>query len=332
LENEGGRKTFVKNFVKALQNEGYQASLVDMTKASLKELRNFDVLCFSDHFFGIHSWKLLFVRSPKKILIVHGWVKKETIFALNHSNLKEKISILSSLFAWAFIPTLFDAVTSPTERTAQENKLKGALIISNAVEGKIQENNQNDSPEAKELIFTTYTSIGGLKSTALDRVIRITLRLNERLTENKVHLMVFGKYPDNTGGYQHVSFMGYSNRFLEVSKHAALFFTGKSFPDIGYAEMEMGLLGVPIAKFTENYAYEEIVDGQTGILAKTEAEMESKLVEYVLDVKNNRQRLGGAFQQYVKTNKSWPVIIKQWNQLFVFLISGEKGKLDVLVT
>jgi glycosyltransferase involved in cell wall biosynthesis len=321
LEKEGGRKSFIRNFTRALQQEGCEAKIVNLTTASIGELNTFDILCFSDHFFGLQTWKLFLISNPKKILTVHGWVTKETILALKHSKTREKLSVLSSLVTWSFIPSLFDVLTCPTINTARENNLKDAVIISNAVDPACLVAQQTDLPD-NEILVVTYTSIGGLKSVAVNRVIKATAKLNAILKDKKIRLMIFGKHQGNTANSKYVSFMGYSDKFLEISKNAALFFAGYSFPDIGYTEMEMGLMGVPIAKFTEDYESEEIVDGKTGILAKDENEMVSKLLAYFSDVTNQRRVLGQAFQQFILENKSWPVIISKWNRLFLLLMSN----------
>jgi glycosyltransferase involved in cell wall biosynthesis len=224
-------------------------------------------------------------------------------------------------------PLLFDAIICPSESTAEENGLKNARIISNALFAEDFEKVNGISARmvSNEILFVTYVGIGGLKNLAIDRVLDIVERLNGSLKNGKVTLLIFGKeYLGNSNPY--VRFMGYSHQFLGILKSSDLFITGKKFPDIGYAEMEAGFLGIPIAKFTENYGKEEIIDGNTGILAKTEEEMVSKLLDYVLDLENNKRKLGKSFEEYVEKNKSWSEIVDQWNQLFLNVCAHKHGR------
>lgn len=75
--------------------------------------------------------------------------------------------------------------------------------------------------------------------------------------------------------------MSYSKRFLDALKYSDLFIASKTFPNLGYAEMEASILGLLVAKLTEDQTVEEIVDGQTGILAKNKAELVNKLLNYI---------------------------------------------------
>jgi glycosyltransferase involved in cell wall biosynthesis len=327
-EREGGRRTFVDNLYRALKENGHDVHIVDFNTASLDMLNSFDILHFSSHFMEKQTWKLLLVRllvrHPKKLVTIHGWVGKEKWYSLKHTKPKfgalyrKFINYLLNLAFLRISPFLFDAITCPSESTAEENGLKNARIISNALFAEDFEkiNGISARRASNEILFVTYVSIGGLKNLAIDRVLDTVVRLNEALKSGRVTLLIFGK--DYLGNFNpYVRFMGYSHQFLEILKSSDLFITGKKFPDIGYAEMEAGFLGIPIAKFTEDYGNEEIIDGNTGILAKTEEEMVSKLLVYVLDLENNKRKLGKSFQEYVKKNKSWSEIVGQWNQLFL---------------
>lgn len=302
-EREGGRRTFVDNFYEALKREGYDVCLIDLDKISMEVLNSFDILHFSAHFWGRHMWKVLLATHPKKLLTIHGWVKKENLYTLKQAGLslsallRELIYSLLSLLFLRTAPLFFDATTCPSRKTSEENGLSNAIIISNAIFPEhfedIREIDLRKSQD--EILFVTYVSIGGLKNVAITRTMDVVEGLNEVLEGKKATLLVFGK--DYLGKHRSpsVHFMGFSDRFLGILKSSDLFITGKTFPDIGYVEMQAGILGIPVAKFTEDYDSEEIVDGQTGILAESNDEMVLKLLNYVSDLENKKQTLGSNF-------------------------------------
>lgn len=324
-EREGGRRAFIDNFYKALKKEGYAVDFVDLKKASVDVLNSFNILHFSSHFWGKQLWKLLLATRPKKILTIHGWVMKERLHDLRHMGLgfrascREFIYSLLSLVFLRIAPLLFDAITCPSKRTAEENRLKTAAIISNALFPEYFRNIDEINVRRKQndVLFVTYVSIGGLKNVAVARTLKVVRRLNEVLKRRKVTLLVFGKDYPSRDESPYVHFMGFSDKFLRVLRSSDLFITGKTFSEIGYAEMEAGILGIPVAKFTTDSATEEIIDGQTGILAKTEDEMVRKLLDYVSDLENAKQTLGNNFRKYIENEKSWSKVIGRWNELFM---------------
>ncbi len=330
-EREGGVRTFIDNFSKALRRQGYIVKTIDFERASVGELNSFDILHFSNPFLRSvdrsilkYVWKLLFTRHPRKVLTVHGWVRKEILYTRSQNWRRSAdsgaiVSVLLKFLMWKLVPLFFDSITCPTTRTANENKLKNAFVISNAIFPEYYSSIDpvDLSMKTSEVLFVTYVSIGGLKNVALNRTIRVVRKLNKILKSKKVKLLVFGKDYYGRSRYPYVQIMGYSSKFLSILKSAALFITGKTFPDLGYAEMEAGILGTPVAKFTEDYETEEIIDGQTGILAKNEEEMVNKLLDYVSDLENNKQKLGNSFREYVTKNKNWSSVIGQWNEVFM---------------
>jgi glycosyltransferase involved in cell wall biosynthesis len=325
-DTEGGRRPFVDNFYEALRREGYNVHLIDLDKISLKALNNFDILHFSAVFLGKHMWKVLLATHPKKLLTIHGWVKKESSYRFKHTRVQLGLGascrmFFFDLFSLAFLktaPIVFEAITCPTKHTAAENDLRKVTIISNAIFTErfcnIDEIDVRRGQD--EILFVTYISIGGLKNVAVNKTIEVVRKINQVLKDRKVILLIFGN--DYLGGdtSPYVRFMGFSDKFLGILKSSDLFITGKTFPDLGYAEMQAGALGIPIAKFTKNCKTEEIVDGQTGILAKSEDEMVGKILNYVSDLENAKQTLGNNFRKYIENEKSWSKVIGRWNELF----------------
>lgn len=328
LETQGGRRAFIDSFLKALCREGHTVKIIRLDTVSVGELNSFDILHFSTHYLSLNLWKLLFARHPKKILTVHGWIQSEVLWAMrNQSNLRTKIAGLLSLLTMKLMPLFFDLTTCPSRRTADENNLRNAVIISNAIFPEYFENiSEIKTPRNQnEVWFVTYASAGGssdiLKMTILN-IKEVVEKLNELLKNRKVKLMIFGKDYLGTDRSSCIFFMGYSSKFLNFLKSSDLFIVaGPFFP--GYAEMEAGILGLPVAKFTDDYAVEEIVDGQTGILAKDKAELVNKLLNYILNLKREKQRLGSNFRRYIENNRSWDSVIPLWNRLFVDVLAGK---------
>jgi len=326
LDKEGGRRTFVDDFCRALRREGYAVSLIDLDTISWRALNGFDILHFSADFLGRNMWKVFLAQHPKRVLTIHGWIKKEKLHALKHTRLQPGLRALCrvfffDLFSLAFLrmaPFFFDAITCPTENTVAENGLRNVTIISNAlfVERFCKVDGIDIRRGQDEILFTTYVSMGGLKNVAVGNTVRVVDRLNQILKDRKVILLIFGK--DYLGGETspYARFMGFSDKFIRILKCSDLFITGKTFPDLGYAEMQAGALGIPIAKFTNNPDREEIADGQTGILAESEDEMVKKLLHYVSDLGNFKRELGNNFRMYVENEKSWTKVISHWNHLF----------------
>jgi hypothetical protein len=207
-DREGGRRTFVDNFYEALRREGYNVHLIDLAKISLGALNSFDILHFSADFLGKYMWKVLLATHPKKLLTIHGWIKKENLHALKHTGVQLGLGALCrmfffDLFSRAFLKTasiVFDATTCPSKYTAAENGLRNVTIISNALfpERFCNIDDINVRRGQDEILFVTYVSIGGLKNVAVDKTIEVVRKLNQVLNDRKVILLVFGK--DYLGG------------------------------------------------------------------------------------------------------------------------------------
>jgi len=194
---EGGVRTFVDDFSKALSREGYIVKIADLSRYSVKELNSFDILHFSNFLIWRYHWKLLVARHPVKVLTVHGWVLKETLYNIkrNWPDLRKVVYIPLNFLMLKLSPLFFDSITCPSVSTAEENNLKNAIIISNAIFPKSYTNVDAIDLREKsdEVIFVTYTSIGGLKNVSLNRTIRVVAKLNKILKSKRITLLVFGK-------------------------------------------------------------------------------------------------------------------------------------------
>jgi len=324
----GGVRTFIDKFAQALNKSGYIVRVLDISKTSLSTLNSFDILHFSNYFLGVHTWKLLFVKRPKKIITIHGWIKKEVWYAIKHDGLGLRAIIggLLNLSLWKIFPLLFDAVSCPNEATAEESGLKNAKIIPNCI---FPEDYQNILPidvrlRPNELVFTTYISLSGLEERVIDKIIRVVNKVNQMLTQQSVVLLIFGRAPTGIDSAS-AKFMGFSRDFPSYLKGSDLLVLSYTTPGgLGYVTFEAGVLGIPVAKFTRRKDLEELVENQTGILAQTEEEMIKNLLEYALNVKYLKPKLGKALHEYIEKENSWNNITSIWSDLFYELTSEQK--------
>ena len=111
---------------------------------------------------------------------------------------------------------------------------------------------------------------------------------------------------------------GYSKYFLNYLKISDLFITLKDFPDLGYAEMESGILKIPIAKYFTNNS-EEIIPDKTGILGLNYNDLFLKLRSYLRRYPSEKHRLGKNLYDYINRNKDARLIIQEWENLFKFI-------------
>lgn len=322
-ELEGGRRTFIDDFARALIEKGYDAHIIDIRTISLGELNRFDILHFSTHYFGINTWKLLLAYRPKKILTVHGLVAKEILYTLKNGkpNLKTAMGGVLSLVLWNVAPLFFNAMTCPSKRKKEDNNLKSASVITNAI---FPEDYLGITPiDVREIrndvILVTYSSVGGFGRN-LERIVRIVCKLNRKLEKKRAILLIFGTKFSQSMNSNVVRFMGYSSDFLRYLKGSDLYIHGLISPELGYVAMESAALGVPMAKLSDRYETEEIVDGQTGILAMNELETVQKLLRYVADIDCLKPRLGASFHEYVVKTRSWDRVILRWEKLFFMLL------------
>jgi glycosyltransferase involved in cell wall biosynthesis len=319
LKEIGGRKTFIDNFYKCLKKYGYNVSLINLTNITVKELNKFDILHFSN-IKGVHKIFLL-NRNVKKILTIHGWINEEVFGLMRHEKFHKKVGLLVKLFLWKILPIFFDAIVYPTEDTANKNKFNGTVISNGIFIDEYKNIKSKDLRNNKsEIVFISYSSPGGLKEWVLNKTIDIVNDLNKIFTtDKKVTLFIFGNVLQKIINNDNIIYMGYREDFLEIIKSADIFITAKDFPDLGYVEMEAGMLEIPVAKFISGD--EEIKDGVTGILAKNEDEMVKKLDNYISNLEYNKGLLGHNFKKYIIDNKSWDVLINEWEKLFNKLLS-----------
>lgn len=311
----GGVGTFIDNFYRALKNyTNHEVELIDMDKVSISELNSYDIL----HFSAVqlrYIKKMLFIIKPKKILTLHGWLKEEVFYNMDQKNMINKIKMLEYYLIFSFFLRInyFNKITCPTQNTANKNRLKNAIIISNALFPRDYNKYNNLQKIKKKYIFVTYSSEGGKKSQQIKDLINLIIELNTKISI-KVELHIFGKY-DESYNYPYIFYHGYVNNFLESLNRADLFITLKDFPDLGYVEMEAGAMKIPIAKLKTSND-EEIIDNKTGILAKNNDDLIYKLLLYVKDIKNKKNYLGNNFYNYINKEKNWKNIIVIWDMLF----------------
>ena len=289
---------------------GYNVVWFDSNHVRLSDLSKCDIIHSQGPLSFIAMVKLVLSRKPRKILTLHGWVLDEAkIRVLSSHNAKERLKSLLIYICTAInwivhklilIPFVYDCVTAVSYITAKKNNVN-ALAIPNPTICKgfgPPRGRSNRTPN--EVLFVTYVSIGGGKVLNILRLIKIIKLLNKKLeglgANKRVILHIYGKdvLPNvikAISRIQDVKFFGYVNDYLDRLREADLFLAGYTFPELGHAVLEAICAGVPIAKFTENPKLEEIRDGFNGILASSDEEMVEKLVKYVLNMSEEKEKL-----------------------------------------
>uniref|UniRef100_A0A7J3YUL9 Glycosyltransferase family 1 protein n=1 Tax=Ignisphaera aggregans TaxID=334771 RepID=A0A7J3YUL9_9CREN len=289
---------------------GYNVVWFSSNDVKRADLSKCDIIHSQGPLYFIAMVKLILSRKPKKILTLRGWVLDEAkTFVLGSHNAKEKLRnllvyILNAI-NWIMhklilIPFVYDYVTAVSHITAKKNGVN-ALVIPNPTicrDSGFPRDYSNHTP--KEVLLVTYVSIGGGKVLSIPRLIKTVKLLNKKLESpsinKRVILHIYGKdVPPNIieaiSRIQYVKFLGYVNDYLDRLREADLFLAGYTFPELGHAALEAICAGAPIAKFTEDPKLEEIKDGFNGVLASSDEEMVEKLVNYVLNMNEERRKL-----------------------------------------
>lgn len=216
------------------------------------------------------------------ILTIHGWVLQEALTALK-TDPGGNIHYIFKIINWILHRLIFirfiyrDRVTTVSEITKKKNRLRATVIpnalITDEIEGKVSEcpDLQGDGVTA-----VTYTSIGGSKVLSIQRLAEVISEVN-RKAGCRIRLLVFGESPEIEDDC--IEFMGYRDDFLCHVRSADIMLLGYDMSELGYAVLEAGYLGVPVAKFRGEF--EELQDDVHGIIAEDDSEMIEKLIRFI---------------------------------------------------
>ncbi|MDI9617646.1 glycosyltransferase [Methanothermobacter sp.] len=299
--------------------ETFYASELDRT-----DLKGYDII----HVHGpLKVGGLLKIRKSgvPAVLTVHGWVINEALTALRMDPIGNLHYILR-LINWALHMLIFirivyrGRITTVSEIKRKMNHLD-AMVIHNALitheidkkVSKCQEIGKNC------LTAVTYVSIGGSMVSSIPRLVEIVEKVN-RKTSKRLRLLVFGD--DRGYDTDNVKFMGYRDDFLCYLKSADIMLLGYEMSELGYAILEAGYLGVPIAKFRGEY--EELEDGVHGIIADDEDYMVQRLREFIEDPSIG-SAWGENLKDYILKTRSVDVIGKRWKLLIEELRQSYQG-------
>ncbi len=292
---------------------GYSVVWLGSKRIRFSRLSKCDIVCAQYPLDPESSVKLILLgRKTRKILTLHGWVLDETkIFVFTSRDLKDKIKILFVyimvainwlLHRYILIPFVYDYVTAVSYITAKKNNVKAVIIPNPTIcrDSELSKKLHKNATDIREVVFVTYISIGGGKILSIPRLVNIVNSLNKRLSnlgvKERVVLHIYGKdvphhIVDVLSKFPCVKFMGYVKDYPDRLKQSDLFLAGYTFPELGHAALEAMCAGVPVAKFTEDPKLEEIMDGFNGILALSDEEMVEKLLNYVLNMNEMKNKL-----------------------------------------
>ena len=228
--------------------------------------------------------------SAPAVLTIHGWVLQEVLTALKVDPTPRRILYcIYTIINWILHRLIFirfiykDRVTCVSEITKKKNHCTGATVIPNALITDEIEERVRECPEFHRdgITAVTYTSFGGSKVLSIQRFAEIISKVNKK-SGCRIRLLVFGeesskiedKIEDDC-----IEFMGYRDDFLCYVRSADIMLLGYDMSELGYAVLEAGYLGVPVAKFRGEF--EELQDDVHGIIAEDDGEMIEKLSRFI---------------------------------------------------
>lgn len=308
LTTRGGISTAVKNLYVILKSNNCDVKWFDVRK-----LPNPFVLNKSCDIIHVHYpltlsniLKIIFAYNPRKIVTFHGWIYDEAkliLLGYAKSDILGEASLLKRIVFFAYfmvvwqlyrillIPLVFDYSIAVSNITAIKNKLSKYIIIPNAyVKIEKRAHKIRERSGSNVVKMATYLSIGGGKVLSLYRLLEIIFEVNRLLKkEGKIALVyIYGKdFPnelrEKISKIPFVVFRGFVDRkdFISELKNMDLFIIPYDMPELGYAVLDAISLCIPIAKITEDFSKEEIIDGFNGILAQNSSELAEKIAKYV---------------------------------------------------
>lgn len=310
----GGVMRAVKSQETVYRMLGASTETVHASELDRVNLRDYDLI----HVHGplIIGGLMMIRRSGvPAILTVHGWVMDEAITALR-MNPRGNFHYIFRIINWIlhrliFIGLIYSAVTTVSEITRARNRLKGVVIHNALITGEVDEAVAEcpSAGSAEYLKAVTYVSIGGSKVLSVPRLVRMVEKVN-RTSSRNLKLFVFGDVDGHET--ENIKFMGYRDDFLCHLRSADIMILGYEMSELGYAVLEAGYLGVPVAKFRGEY--EELEDGVHGIIAEDDEEMMEKLTEFTENPSLARE-WGENLRAHVLKTRSPQVIGEKWRRL-----------------
>lgn len=332
IKSATGVETFTNEFIENFKKYSINGELevIDLNNCTRKKLKTFDLIYFPTLNYDIIKkiYKLVFIKS-KKVLTVHGWVTSESLQAFKEERrfFKKIIKLVNPLAHWILINFgFFDITTSPTLNTAEVNGYKNTKVIPNGINSKAVKFDREinvSKLKLSDINLVSYSSIGGGKDLS---VLNLIKSLQSFLDSNssyksKIKLHVFGKKPKRIDDESFVELYGKVSRelFVESFRYMDLFITWKTFPDLGYAELEAGLNEVPIMKLYTN-KNEELVSGKTAIIIDSETDFQDELLKFLDEDVSIKKQLGINLKKYICDNYFWDKVILKWEKLFEEII------------
>ena len=256
-KKKSGIYTALDSYIKVFDELGYKGVVVDEDLINTRLLKKYDVIQVN----GPVGFRTLFKIWRSKVtafLTLHGWVIQEPFNQLKiKKDLKSTLyfvyKVIYNLLNWIFhlilfIPLIYNnRVTAVSKITSKKNRVNAFVIpnalITDEIEGKVRE-----CPELHWDCITavTYISGGGSKVLSIQRLAEIISEVN-RKAGCRIRLLVFGESPEIEDDC--IEFMGYRDDFLCHVKSADIMLLGYDMSELGYAVLEAGYLGVPVAKF-----------------------------------------------------------------------------------
>lgn len=320
-QKKTGIYTALDSYIKVFDELGYKGVVVDEDLINTRLLKKYDVIQVN----GPVGFRTLFKIWRSKVtafLTLHGWVIQEPFNQLKiKKDLKSTLyfvyKVIYNLLNWIFhlilfIPLIYNnRVTAVSKITSKKNRVNAFVIpnalITDEIEGKVRE-----CPELHWDCITavTYISGGGSKVLSIQRLAEIISEVN-RKAGCRIRLLVFGESPEIEDDC--IEFMGYRDDFLCHVRSADIMLLGYDMSELGYAVLEAGYLGVPVAKFRGEF--EELQDEVHGIIAEDDSEMIEKLIRFI-ENPNLKDKWGKNIKRHIIMTRSPDVISDHWKRFF----------------
>lgn len=316
-QKKTGIYTALDSYIKVFDELGYKGVVFDEDQISIKILRKYDMIQVNGPV-GLRTLFKIWRSKVPAFLTLHGWAIQESFTKLKaKTDLKRTLFFVYKLFNWIFhlilfIPFIYkNRVTAVSRVTAKKNFVNAFVIpnaiITNDIDCKVKE-----CPDLEWDCITavTYTSIGGSKVLSIQRLAEIISEVN-RKAGCRIRLLVFGESPEIEDDC--IEFMGYRDDFLCHVRSADIMLLGYDMSELGYAVLEAGYLGVPVAKFRGEF--EELQDDVHGIIAEDDSEMIEKLIRFI-ENPNLKDKWGKNIKRHIIMTRSPDVISDHWKRFF----------------
>lgn len=321
----GGVKTITSKLYEGLKNEGYYVELV-VLKGDLisrayndlgairRKLIGFDASIYM----GSKVWlSHLFIQS-KKALFIHGFISDEFISAIKHRNLRgilgaipllANLKVLNSLKTWDFF-ICHSKTTCEVNGINKDYVLLPQFVLPNEIDLYTKLSNcEGSNSIVKITMYTSFTESSRLLR--IEDIVSFAKKLNKQ-TNRKFSITIIapGSYIKSTSLVKIIDYLPKSE-FLRMLASSDIYIERCVDEELGYATIEAGLIGVPVAKITHpKYLTRQDYSNEELILATSREELIVKMAEYINNVDYYKEYYRTRIRRFMINERSWNKVKK----------------------